>query len=426
MNRLLIRIVLPLLIIAAGWRVFEQFRAARMARQQPTLEGLQEAIRLDPEGSDYHFRLGVAHRDVPELRDTDRARSHLEKAVALNPYNWRYQRELAQLYELSDQIQEAEDAFVRAVSLNPGSSSYRWRLANFYLRNRSIDQAVPQLELALAANHRLSKPVLGLLLRTGASYPQIERAWPGDPESLRRLLPLLCRPPSGEAGSKEGGTIQDFRRRLWDRLLAGAEPLPLADGQVYVERLIEERRFEEARARWIELAGSNGWSDAGFEQRHNLIWNGDFERPLTQTGLGWQVRDAGGYSAARLEGEGSDGSHALRIAFDGSQNVSSLTIQQRVIVEPGRSYRLSFDVRTQDLSTDQGVFLAVQDGPSHRRLAATEGFRGSLPWTVHTAGFVAEGPWVLVLLGRDSSLRFDNQIGGVLWIDSVSLESATS
>ena len=418
MNRLVIGVALPLLILAAGWRVLQQYRAAQISRHQPTTEGLLEAIRLDPDAPGYHFRLGIAYRDVPELRNPDLARRHLEQAVALNPYNWRYRRELAQLHELSGQIREAEDAFLRALEISPRSGSYRWRLANFYLRNGSLDKAVSQLEQALAADRKLLEPGLGLLLKAGASYRQIDRAWPGDREAQRYLLRLLCRrePSPGEPSSR------DFLRRLWDRLLAEAEPTPLADGQVYLERLIQDRRSGEARERWIELANSNGLSDAHFELGNNLIWNGEFETPLAQTGLGWRTRDAEGDSVTLAGGEGFDGSGSLRIDFDGGVNLDFLGLQQRVIVAPGRSYRLVFRARARDLSTDQGIFFQVLDGPSHRLLVATEQLLGSTPWTRYASTFVAESPWVYVSLRRIPSLRFDSRLSGVLWIDSVALE----
>ncbi len=431
MNRLLIRIVLPLLIVAAGWRVLQQFRAAQIARNQPTTEGLRKAIQLDPEGSGYYFLLGIAHRDLPELQNPHKARAHLENAVALNPYNWRYQRELAQLYELSGETRDAEEAFLRAVELSPKSGIYRWRLANFYLRNLSLDKAVPHLEQALAADRGLLEPAFGLLLGAGGSYRQIDRVWPKDQEARRLLLRLVClrQPSPGEPprrGASAMSSSEDFPRQLWDRLLAGREPVPLADGQVYIDLLLKERRFEEARLRWIEITSNNGIPDTQFELGHNLIWNGDFERPITQTGFGWKVRDADGYTAALVKGEGFDGSGSLRITFDGSRNMSLSGIQQRVFVEPGRPYRLSFRARTQNLSTDQGVFFEVQDGPSRGQIPTARRLLGSTPWTNYSSAIVPQSPWIHVLLRRDTSLRFDNRLHGVLWIDSVRLELSSS
>lgn len=418
---LLIRIGLSLLILAAGWRVVQQLRAAEVARQ-PTLEGLQEAVRLDPEGAGYHFRLGVAHRDVPELQDLTRARGYFERAIELNPYNWRYRRELAQLYELSGLISEAEAAYLAALELSPRSGNYRWRLANFYLRHRSLKEALPQIELALAADDDLLEAALELLLQAGASGEQIDRVWPADRDARWRLLTFLCRRQAA-LGEAVG---QGFMRELWGGLLAGDEPMSIADGQIYVERLMRDGRFPEARARWIELTNRNGVVDARFERGQNRIWNGDFETDFTQMVLGWRVRDAEGYAVSRSVGEGSDGSAALRIAFDGSQNVSSIGVEQRVIVEPGRTYRLSLRVRSQDLSTDQGVYFQVLDGPVRRQLVATEPMLGSMPWTRYSSTFVANNPWINLVLRRNSSLRFDNRIDGVLWIDSVSLEAVGS
>ena len=424
MNRLLIRIVLPLLILAAGWRALQQFRAAQIARAPSTVNDLRQAVQLDPEGPDYHFRLGLAYRDLPELQDPVQAQAHLESAATLNPYSWRYQRELAQLYELSGDIDRAGQAFRQAVELSPSNGAYRWRLANFYLRHRTIDEAIPQLELAVGNDRQLLEPALELLLAAGGSYQQIDRVWPTDQEARRRLLRLISQRTQSPQKPPIAGT-EDFLLELWRRLLADAEPLPIADGQVYIERLIQQRRFEEARARWVELTDKNGMPDRQFRLSHNLIWNGDFESSITQAGLGWVIHDDQGYTATLAADEGFDHSTSLRITFDGSQNMNLSRVQQRVVVEPGQSYRLSFRGRAQDLSTDQGVFFEVQDGPSRKILLATERFLGSMPWTTYASTFVSPNPWIHIQLRRVPSSRFDNRMSGVLWIDSVRLERST-
>ncbi len=416
MNRLVLVAVLPILILAAGWRVQRQLRAELIARPPATADDLRWALRLDPDNPSPHFRLGIAHRDLPELQDFETSRGHLETAAALNPYSWRYQRELAQLYELSGLPGDAEQAFLRALELSPRNGAYRWRLASFYLRQRSIDRAVDQLELALAADRKLLEPTLSLLLGAGGSYRQLDRVWPPDPAARRLLLTLLCRRPLTPAGT-------DFRQQLWADLIAADEAVPLADGLIYIERLVEERRYDQARAGWIELQGSLGLPDRDFETGRNRIWNGHFETRLAQAGFGWTVHAGEGYAAVLAAGEGLDGSQALRVRFDGSRNVDFSGVSQRVPVDPGRSYRLSFHARAENLSTDQGIYFAIRDGPTGRPLAATERLLGTVSWTSYSTALVAAGPWLQIRLRREPSLRFDNRLSGVLWIDSVRLEA---
>ncbi len=416
-NRILLRVLLPLLIASAGWQVLHQFAAAQIARANPSPEALEEALRWNSDEPSYHFKLAIVRRDVPELRDLGQARHHLEHAVELNPYNWRYRRELAQLYELSGLEQEAEEAFQTAVSLNPSSGTYRWRLANFYLRSSSLEKAIPHLEVALATDPRLRRPALGLLIKAGGSYPQIDSVWPDDRLARLDLLRLLCR----RRPQATDPPVLDFLRQLWNALLDEAEPLAIEDGTFFVERLLEEQLFHEARDRWIELAHVSGVVDSAFESKSNYVWNGEFEAPLTQTPFDWQPSAAAGYTVAPITGEGFVGSTALRLDFDGSQNLSLSALGPKILVDPGLAYRLSFRVQANDLSTDQGVYLEVLDGPSRQVLLRTKPVLGSLAWTRFEDSFNvgSESHWIFLRLRRNPSLCFDNLFRGILWLDSV-------
>jgi len=416
-NRILLRVLLPLLIASAGWQVLHQFAAAQIARANPSPEALEEALRWNSDEPSYHFKLAIVLRDVSELRDLEKARHHLEQAVEFNPYNWRYRRELAQLYELSDLEQQAERAFLTAVSLNPNSGNYRWRLANFYLRHRSLDKAIPQLEVALATDSRLRRPALGLLLKAGGTYRQLDTIWPDDRSARLDLLRLLCqrKPRTGEPPAL------DYLRQLWSALLEDPEPLAIEDGTLFVERLLGEQLFHEARNRWIELARTGGVIDSAFESKSNSVWNGEFEAPLTQASLDWQPGVASGYTMGVVAAEGFEGSRALRLDFDGSQNLSLSTPGPKILVDPSQGYRLSFRARATDLSTDQGVYFEVLDGSSQEVLLRTEPVLGTLAWTRFESSFDvgSESHWINLRVRRNPSLRFDSLFRGILWLDSV-------
>ncbi len=186
------RWLLVLCLLAAGWRVLPRFQAALGLRSQPSTERLEAAIRQVPDDPGHHFRLGVVYRDVPEAMDLERSRSHLETAVALNPLNWRYRRELAQLHELAGRRRDAEHSYLQAVRLNAGSAEYRWRLAHFYLRTGALAEALPHLRTALEAEPRRRPSALAVLLESGASPAQIEAAWPATEAARQQLAELLC------------------------------------------------------------------------------------------------------------------------------------------------------------------------------------------------------------------------------------------
>jgi putative inorganic carbon (HCO3(-)) transporter len=424
-----IRAVLALFLLFAGWRVADPWRAAWIAHTRPTVEGLHMAAQVDPEASVFPFRLGLAYRDLPEIQDLARSRDYLERATLLNPYNWRYRRELAQLYELSDLTAEAEQAFLAAVRLSPRSGTYRWRLANFYLRKGALEQAVAQLEVALIADQTLFEPAFGMLRKAGGTYEQIDRVWPEDPPARLRLLKLLCQ----RDGSVSEAADLDFLLALSGRLLDSPQPPTVADGDLCIRHLMKARRFEEARRQWIRFGRRNDLQDVDFEDQRNYVWNGKFETLVTQATLGWRLRGfggsggSGGYTVTLAEGEGAEDSTALRIDFDGTQNPNFSGVEQQMVVDPSRTYQLSYRIRSQELTTDQGIFLEILDGSDHRVVLTTVPTLATTPWTTYTRLLeVTESHSLLLRLRRRPSLRIDNLLRGTLWLDSVSIGAPKS
>ena len=208
----LVRTLLSLLFLGAGWEVYYQWRALEISISASELQDLHEAIRSDPEAPDYYFQLGLIHRDEPEHLDLSASRNYLEKALALNPHNWRYWLEAARCYEFSSLPAEAENAYLKAVSLNPRSAAYRWRLANFYLRSRKLPEALEQLNLTIDLDSSYRLPTLALLWKAEFESGQIETIWPGDLESQLILLSYLVTESAQEGGrrqpifSRSGGT----------------------------------------------------------------------------------------------------------------------------------------------------------------------------------------------------------------------------
>lgn len=433
MKSLPVRLVLSLIVVLAAGRVYRQLEAARITRGDTTLENLERALRLDPQGDRYHFRLGVAYRDLPELQDLATARHHLEKAVELNPYSWRYRRELGQLYELSGLLPAAEGAYLDAVARNPRSGDYRWRLGSFYLRNGSPPQAVPQLKAALALDREsFGAAAFDLLLKAGGQADELlDEVWPADRPARLALLHLLCRRRDSPRAAHGLHPPEDpLWEKTWRPLLEGPRPLTMAEGDPCIRYLVGEGRLEEARQAWIGLARGNGLRDAEFEGRANYVWNGGFDLDLTRGELDWRIRDTGsgcfdGGCAAVAQDDGEERA-ALRIDFDGTSNLGLAGVEQRLVVDPGRTYRLSYSARSHEISTDQGVYFEVLGAASRRVRLTTEPILGTRPWSRFTGTFEAgQEHAVLVRLARRPSLRLDNLLRGTLWIDSVSVEAVT-
>jgi hypothetical protein len=81
-------------------------------------------------------------------------------------------------------------------------------------------------------------------------------------------------------------------------------------------------------------------------------------------------------------------------------------------------------MRTEDLSTDQGVFVEVLAREPKGLLVRTEPVLGSSDWTVAEAEFeVPEGSGqAMIRLRRRESQQIDNRLRGKVWLDSVRIE----
>ena len=190
--KLIGRVILALMVLAAGWRVAHQLIAFEIARLYQAIEPLKQAVQLDSEGPDAHYLLGVIYANDPAQQDLELAQHHLNRATTLNPYNWWYWMELGEVYEISGMRVEAEKSYAKAVEINPEAADYRWRFANFYLRNGELQKAIPEFRRALELEPKqYMEQGLALLSKAGVSDNEIVEMWPEDRYSRIVLMKFL-------------------------------------------------------------------------------------------------------------------------------------------------------------------------------------------------------------------------------------------
>ena len=226
---------------------------------------------------------------------------------------------------------------------------------------------------------------------------------------------------AGPVPAEEGA---DAIRVVWNQLLATEPPLSMNEGRFYPQFLLDNGQPEVAREAWLELANHNNLLDSDFESGRNAVWNGDFENPLQGRPLGWVLGRSEQYKAKQVRGEGVDGGTALRIEFLGKENLNFAGLRQLLVVEPGMQFRLTAYLRTEEISTDEGLFLEVLEETSGRVLLSTGPVMGTENRKEESDVLqVPEDVEILVLrLRRRPSRMLDNKIRGKIWLDKVSLE----
>jgi hypothetical protein len=114
-----------------------------------------------------------------------------------------------------------------------------------------------------------------------------------------------------------------------------------------------------------------------------------------------------------------EGMASLRIEFGGESNPDYTGPHQMLILPAGR-LRLEFTARSEGITSDQGISVELVVLADRRRLAGAGPILGTTDWTRYSASFEVDQPRAaMVMLRRRPSEKFDNSLGGRLWIDEV-------
>ncbi len=412
-----VRGILALSLLTAGWHVFQQLVARQASRFLAGTGAFEEALRWDPDGGDYHLALGLHYQAQLDPELAEQARPHLERAAELNPYEPRTLQELASLYELTDQRQLAEEAHLKAVGLRPTNGDLLWRVGNFYLRSGELPKALAQLARAMAADPGLVRTAADLLLGVGVPPAEVERLVPPDPNAQRRLLGVLAgrlerEPPAGLLFT----TLQVWRRQL------ASGSLTVPEGTFLINRLARAGLVDVAQREWAALNAANGSPDPLFVEGGNRVWNGDFERPVFGGDLDWVLPSAASYRAVVAAGAGPDGSAALRVEIDGKVPSGLRRAQQQVVLEPGREYTLSAWARAEGFGGAESPRLQVTAAGARRPVATLDAPALDGQWHEGRVRFRAPDKTGLFVVGLVDSL--ENAREGIVWIDSILLSLA--
>lgn len=379
--------------------------------RQGSPDSIQTAIRWDPANPAYYDALGTL-KHLYGSGDNSNEIVHLcERATRLSPHDAQLWADLGKGYDWAGRSNDALVAFQRARDLFPNSPEINWTLANFYVRSGKIPEALQALRMVLLEDGTARRRVF--TLATNATR---------DREAILDMLPLQAsdffeyvnfRIESGDiAGAKEA----------WARVLELNLPFDLGQAFPYFDALIQHRELEQLPATWSTLAQRFPAQIQPAVPGSNLVTNGGFESDILNGGLDWRVIPVEGAAVNRDSAAPFEGSHALRIAFQGSRNMYYGHVFQYVPVHAKSRYRFSVHMRVQGITTDSGPRLQVCDAYDIGKVfASTENLVGTSGWSEQSAEFTT-GPdthLLLVRVVRPASNRLDSQIAGIAWIDNV-------
>ena len=186
----------------------------------------------------------------------------------------------------------------------------------------------------------------------------------------------------------------------------------------YAHFLLHNKRIIESREIWSKFTGIAGLTNPGFEL------------DITRLGFDWYFwnDNSDNWEFKRVNGDAFEGNFALKIVFNGRENISFQHIYQIIAVEPHEKYRLTYSWKSRRITSDQGPFIEVSSFDKHGLYVAGPMIKGTSGWRKESIEFsIPNGcQAAIVRLRRHYSQRFDSKIRGVLWLDDFRIEKTSS
>jgi tetratricopeptide (TPR) repeat protein len=383
--------------------------------RQSSPQSIQSAVKWDPDSPQYYnalaalmhfFSANAAPEEIVRLDET---------ATHLSPYNAQYWADLGAAREWAGHTRDALIAFNRAQQLFPNSPEINWRAANFDIRAHKVPEGLHALQKVLLGNGVAPRDVFAL----ATSATQDDRA------ILDLTLPPRAPITLDYVNFLSDAGDLDAAGRVWERLLHMDLPFDFRQTSPYLDALIQHHQLEELSEAWTILDKRFPGKLSRHVPDDNLITNGSFESEITNMGFDWRVVPVEGAVVAIDSHQAVDGARSLRIEFDGARNLDYWHVFQFIRVRPNTRYRFSAYMRLEGITTDSGPRFELYDAYDMGQFFMSgKDAIGTSDWSMQQLAFETKTNTQLLILrvGRPPSRKFDNQIGGSVWIDRLSLE----
>jgi tetratricopeptide (TPR) repeat protein len=364
----------------------------------PPPAGFNEAIAVESKNSQLYFLLAQYYENYEFTAPRGQVFELYRKALELNPLNYNYWYYLAEFLSTEGKREAALYALNQATELAPGVVSLRW--AAGILASRLGDEEVLKSNLHAVIEFDTERRKKAFIV-----------LW----QSLRngdKILPVI---PKNAFNDYLNFLIDTGRiaeaQTVWGKL-SDINQIPGDTFLRYIGTLIDKNMINSAKIAWAGKFGN--WQG---------VWNGNFEKGLTNSGFDWTFNSADGAKII-LDGKIKNKGNALRIEFDGSSNVEFNHFRQHVPVEGNTHYKLSALMKSTDLPTKNSLFWEIYCTQTKELNVQSEEVLGTTEWHPVSVSFVTPKDCELlrIVLRRHRSERIYGNMTGTVWIDDVSLK----
>jgi hypothetical protein len=385
-------IAITLVLVTCGtliYRTWWLFLAAWITRSgTPDPAIYERATKYDPKNADYHFVLAQIYNYSTQYLNIPRAGEQYEKAIELNPYRTQYWLEMSKFYEQQENTDGARRAMKMALERDPNYAQTHWAAANLYIRLNDLKAANFELRRTADLDVNYLVQVLDLVWRF---YEDPDRIMSTDVPNSKQADLTALNYFIGQK-SERGAALAWARLKTFET--KSQERFP------YVDYLVTLGKPHEA------------WDVFSFRmQTAGLMFNPSFETEPVNGGFDWRFSSTDHAEARRDTTTAKDGLASWLVTFDGKENIDFFGLTHWIPVTRGRRYELSFWMKTDSISTNEGMFVDVDGQASEKQLGTTY-------WQQFTIPFTASGDLVTARLRRVPSKKFDNQLKGKVWLDA--------
>ena len=292
------------------------------------------------------------------------------------------------------------------------------KLANFYVRNgRASESAVP-LRKVIRSAAIPNAQVFALTASAGLEPSTV----------IQDLLPPDSSVFFDYLNFQTDRTNIDAAQQTWDHLLLLKSPFTISQTFQYLDALIKLREVNRATQVWLTLASRFPAQISVPPSRDNLLTNGNFHADILNGGFDWRVNPVVGALVTQEYVDLAPNLRALRIDFDGSENLFFNSALQFAPVQPDKEYSFSATLRSDRITTDSGVGVQITEAyGAGKVVGATDKLVGSSPWAEQRFTF-RTGPntrLLVVSIVRTPSAKFDSKIAGTFWLTRAALVAAS-
>ncbi|OGW40711.1 MAG: hypothetical protein A2Y97_07645 [Nitrospirae bacterium RBG_13_39_12] len=372
-------------------------------------KGLLSAIRYDSRNATYQYLLGRFYQYDIDSPDLKKAVDYYKESLRLSPLQGGCWLDLAKAYQTAGQKGDAVNAIERAVMLIPKNPAVMWEAGVYYLINGDLEKSLKKFREFVLLKPERQEDAYDIIWKLGVN-PQyiLKNLIPDSYDYYKRYLLYLI----------STNRISESKD-LWDVMKNAAveDELLLR----YTDFLISKNLYTDADNIWKDF--TNKRFEGKKEENPSLLWNGSFEYDILNGGFDWKIREAEGVDVFFDGDIHLLGKRSLGVTFDGEHN-PHITIASHIVrVIPGAGYLLTGNIKTDSLTTANGLFLSVAGHGCNGLYKKSDVITGTNFWKEFNLEFRVPSGCSAVTIGvsREGSNKLDNKIGGNAWIDGISL-----